>query len=287
MDDTISVPPPSSATPSFSAELLAALSANAQQMEALRSSTIFMTPVITLNEEGTAVIAAEEESGGSALEAENAALRAELAEARSHGDKIAEAQRRQSEMQATLLRAAHAEALEARDEARADALSLRDSLAQTQAEVQDARDRLEQQQQVRDTEVALEAALAAQRRRGDDRSVTGARLLAIRGELAAEAASSSAVALAEPDTAAQLGSLLGELRDWAGQPSVEAAAADSPGARARREAVLGRLGRLEGMIEAATERFEQLQSENEDLRLRCRRLKARRRTKGAAGEPVP
>jgi hypothetical protein len=51
--------------------------------------------------------------------------------------------------------------------------------------------------------------------------------------------------------------------------------------------VLGRLGRLEGMIEAATERFEQLQSENEDLRLRCRRLKARRRTKGAAGEPVP
>ena len=109
------------------------LKANADEMRVVRSSAITNGPVTTATTEPTDDVDAKVrnaslliDSAAAAQEAELQSLRAEvsqlseeLAQAHERATTIAECQRRQTDIHSTLLRAAHDEAVAARDEARA------------------------------------------------------------------------------------------------------------------------------------------------------------------------
>lgn len=235
------------------------------------------------------------------LRAENAKLRAELETAYERASTIAECQRKQSEIHATLLRAAHDEAVEARNEARADAASLRSQCTRLTGELEACRQRLSVQRQTADAEAALFAAetrAARQELTGADASratsTAGLHVALLRAELAASerapdahthAHSQAGAGLAALDSAAQpprCGAALRELKQWCGTPASPSASPDG-GKAVRVQTPLERLSRLEATVEVASRRFEALQAEHDALQRKHARLKQKVRARAGRG----
>ena len=126
------------------------------------------------------------------LKADNARLRAELDESHARAGKIAELQRRQSDIHCTLLRAAHDEALAARDEARKEAAETRASLTRANEQCDALTAQLERHKATSHAEACLlaEEALAAREeltgtRAGErTQSAAGVHVATLRAELA-------------------------------------------------------------------------------------------------------
>ena len=200
-------------------------------------------------------------------------------------------------MHATLLREAHSEATQARDEALADAAQLRERLAASERACEAERRRGELEALTRETEVELLSRALSAAERGTD---AGMHMVLLRDELRASEAETTqamrwreyarALALdtaagggkaaspppapALPPPAPALNSLLSELRLWA---------EESTAPPDRSSAVSERLHHLEGVVERAADRFEALQREHSDLRRKYRTLKARLREARGGG----
>ena len=280
------------------------LKANADEMRVVRSSAITNGPVTTATTEPTDDVDAKVrnaslliDSAAAAQEAELQSLRAEvsrlseeLAQAHERATTIAECQRRQTDIHSTLLRAAHDEAVAARDEARAEAEAMRQRVSQVEAQAAEARQHSEIRERTALAEAGLHAAAAAASReellgsRLDARSVVGVHLALLRSELAMSEATQAqpgepvggsggtrmhAASLPPPSS-------LREIQQWSGvsvSGTVNAAAAKER----NMEWMAPRLERLEQVAEAASHRFEELQREYEALRLRHARLQRRLR----------
>ena len=125
-----------------------------------------------------------------ALKQENESLKTQLEEAHKRAGTIAECQRRQGEIHNTLLRAAHDEAVQARDAARADAQAARDELVKAN----DANKRLQAASERQQASFHAEAGLLAAdakaardelvgRKYENATSAAGVHLAALRSEL--------------------------------------------------------------------------------------------------------
>lgn len=148
-----------SSGPARSERLQELLAQNAAALRELRSTQVFVTPPEdTVTEsaplpEHPELAALREEASG--LRNENIRLAKELEASHERAGTIAACQRRQSEIHTTLMRAAYDEAVEARNEARTEAASLRSQLAQLNTDLETLQKRLSVQQRSAEADMGL------------------------------------------------------------------------------------------------------------------------------------
>lgn len=297
----------------------AELARNAAALSDIRTTQIFAggssdhLPGREAHEALEAAATARADEEGLARDSETATLRTEVAELKAalaaeqeRTQTVATCQMRQQEIHETLLRAAHDAAVEAQNEARADAAAARDQLraferARATAELQHSA-RLETAQA--ELELLRQHHRIAASRLEAAQEEEAVQLRLLRAELRACERSSppgtAALAAASPPRHAMPspGQVLRDLGQWSGgahsaSPPPKAAdtsaasAACRPGGDPRAPRHLERLQRLEAAADAASGRFEELHREHTALKRRHRKLKQRLQTLQGGGGASP
>ena len=278
------------------------LDENASAMRDLHASMLFTSSIAETQhfgsprvDSGASLSTTAFSDEGTVNDANVAQLRAELQAANERTATVAEGQRRQNEIHATLLRAAHDEAVEARNEAVAEAAQLRAEVKRLSAELDACRSKLSMQRQTADAQLGLLAA-DCKAARGElvgrlhptASTTAGVHLSLLRNELlraeteTGSLVASDATARATSSSPAELDTALAalrELKQWC-----EPQAADEMEAGGRhvgRDVILSRLSRLEATAEAASQRFQALQAEHEALQRKHNRLLRRCKAAGS------